>query len=192
MVSVLLCGVGGQGTILAGDILAKVAGQAGCQVSLSEVHGMAQRGGSVDTLIRFGPEVHSPLICVGEADFVVAFEALEAARWAPYLRPGGTLVMSITRIPPLPVMIGKATYPDGLEAALAQRCTVIAADARTQAAEAGSERAANLFLLGVLSGLLPFDEQVWQRVIGGRVPPGTIEANQRAFARGRDKAREGR
>lgn len=192
VVSVLLCGVGGQGTILAGDIVAKVAAASGCEVSLSEVHGMAQRGGSVDTLIRFGPEVHSPLICTGEADVVVAFEALEAARWARYLAPSGTLIMSTTRIAPLPVLIGAAAYPDGLDDELAAKCAVIAADAQREATEEGDPRAANLFLLGILSGLLPFDERVWRQVIEARVPPKSVEVNQRAFARGRAKTREGR
>jgi indolepyruvate ferredoxin oxidoreductase beta subunit len=190
--SVLLCGVGGQGTILAGDLLAKTAAASGCDVSLSGLHGMSQRGGSVDTLIRFGRQVHSPLICRGEADFVVAFETLEAARWATYLRPGGTLVMSRTRIAPLPVLLGKSEYPETVERELAAQCRLIAADAVEEAVRAGSARAANLFLLGVLSGLLPFDEQTWREVIEARVPAKTIEVNLRAFERGRAMAGEGR
>lgn len=192
VVSVLLCGVGGQGTILAGDVLARVAAASGCEVSLSEVHGMAQRGGSVDSLIRFGPEVHSPLICTGEADVIVAFETIEAARWAPYLKPHGTLIASKARIPPLPVLLGKIPYPEGLLEDLAAQCRVITADATGEAAQVGSPRAANLYLLGVLSGLLPFDEQAWHQVIEARVPPKTIDVNKRAFARGRAVTCEGR
>jgi indolepyruvate ferredoxin oxidoreductase beta subunit len=192
VISVLFCGVGGQGTILAGDLLAKVAANAGCDVTLSEVHGMSQRGGSVDTLIRFGPEVHSPLICLGEADVVVAFEELEGARWAPYLREGGTIVLALTRIAPLPVLLGKVRYPDGLVDDLSSKAQVVAVDAAGEAAQAGGARAANLVMLGALSTLLPFLAGDWEDVIRLRVPPKTVETNVRAFARGRAIAAEGR
>jgi indolepyruvate ferredoxin oxidoreductase, beta subunit len=190
--SVLMCGVWGQGTILAGDLLARAAAESGQDVSLSEVHGMSQRGGSVDTLVRFGPEVHSPLICRGEADVILAFEMLEAARWAAYLAPNGTMIMSRQRIAPLPVLLGKADYPTEIESELASQCRLIALDAVEEAAACGNVRAANLVLVGVLSALVPFTEQAWLAVIEARVPPKTIEVNTRAFRRGRELAGEGR
>lgn len=189
--SVLMCGVGGQGTILAGDLLARTAAESGQDVSLSEVHGMSQRGGSVDTLVRFGPEVHSPLICKGEADVVLAFEAIEAARWAPFLSPGGTLIMSRQRIAPLPVLLGKAAYPEGLEEDLAGQCRVIALDAVKEAEACGNARAANLVLIGVLAESLTFEDATWRSVIESRVPPKTVDVNMRAFERGRALAHEG-
>lgn len=190
--SVLLCGVGGQGTILAGDLLAKTAAACGLDITLSEVHGMSQRGGSVDTLVRFGSEVFSPLICRGEADFVLSFEELEAARWAPYLKAGGTLIMSLTRIAPLPVLLGKADYPEDLARDLSSKCRLIALDADVIARRSGSARAANLVLLGVLSAQLPFEEAKWREVIAARVPPKTLEINLRAFQQGRAVAAEER
>lgn len=192
VISVLLCGVGGQGTILAGDLLARVAAGAGCDVTLSEVHGMSQRGGSVDTLIRFGPEVFSPLICLGEADVVVAFEELEGARWAPYLREGGRMIVARTRIAPLGVLLGKTHYPEGLVDELSSKAQVVAVDAADLAAQAGSVRAANLVMLGALSTLLPFASGDWEDAIRHGVPPKTVQTNLRAFGRGRAIAAEGR
>lgn len=183
--SVLICGVGGQGNLLAGDLLAKTAAASGLEVSLAEVHGMAQRGGSVDTLVRFGSSVFSPLICEGEADFLVGFEELEAVRWSRFLRPEGTLVVARTRIAPLAVLLGKTPYPEGSIDALAERWRVIAVEADAIAREEGDPRSANVVLLGTLSALLPFEERTWRDTIVGRVPAQTVEVNLRAFARGR-------
>ena len=188
--TVVLAGVGGQGTILAGDVLAKVAVAEGHDVKLSEVHGMAQRGGSVDTVVRFGDEVLSPVVDRGVADHLIAFELTEGARALPYLRPGGTLIVNRRVVAPLPVMIGDLPYPEGLEAALIAESAVML-DAEARACEAGSPRSANVVLLGAASYALPFSAETWAGVIEQRVPPKTVEANLRAFALGRDACAEG-
>ncbi|MBN2847707.1 MAG: indolepyruvate oxidoreductase subunit beta [Coriobacteriia bacterium] len=188
--TVVLAGVGGQGTILAGDVLAKVAVAEGHDVKLSEVHGMAQRGGSVDTVVRFGDEVHSPVVNHGMADHLIAFEIIEGARALPYLRPGGTLVVNRRMVAPLPVLIGDMAAPGGLEDALYAEGAIFL-DAEALACQAGSPRSANVVLLGAASYGLPFAAETWTRVIEGRVPPATVEANLRAFALGRDACAEG-
>lgn len=188
--SVLLVGVGGQGTILAGDVLAKVAAASGLDVKLSEVHGMSQRGGSVDTMVRFGEKVHSPVVSRGEVDHLVAFEIIEAARWLPYLRPGGRLLVDRRTIRPLPVLTGALPPTTGLEAALFAE-DVVYIDADALACRAGSPRSANVVLLGALSTGLPFDAEVWRQVIAGRVPPKTVDANLAAFELGRQACGEG-
>jgi indolepyruvate ferredoxin oxidoreductase beta subunit len=188
--TVMLAGVGGQGTILAGDVLAKVAVAEGHDVKLSEVHGMAQRGGSVDTVVRFGDVVFSPVVDHGVADHLIAFETIEAARCLPFLRPDGRLVVNRRVVAPLPVLIGDLPAPDDLEPALAVHGAIFL-DAEALACEAGSPKSANVVLLGAASYGLPFDEKTWQTVIEGRVPPKTVEANLRAFALGRDACAEG-
>jgi indolepyruvate ferredoxin oxidoreductase beta subunit len=188
--SVLLVGVGGQGTILAGDVLAKVAADSGLDVKLSEVHGMSQRGGSVDTTVRFGKKVHSPVIDVGGADHLVAFETIEAARWLPFLRPGGTLLVNDRTISPLPVLTGALPRPAGLRAVLAEEGATFI-DAEAVACEAGTPRSANVVLLGALSLGLPFAEEDWRRIITSRVPTRTVAANLEAFSLGRKAAATG-
>ncbi|MEL7667704.1 MAG: indolepyruvate oxidoreductase subunit beta [Actinomycetota bacterium] len=188
--TVVLAGVGGQGTILAGDVLAKVAVAEGHDVKLSEVHGMAQRGGSVETFVRFGAQVFSPVVDQGVADHLIAFEMTEAARTLRYLRPGGTLVVNRRVMASLPVLIGDVPAPDGLEAALSSEGAIFL-DAEALACEAGSPRSANIVLMGAASYGLPFDTTTWERVIGERVPPKTVEANLRAFHLGRDACAEG-
>ncbi|MHB1340148.1 MAG: indolepyruvate oxidoreductase subunit beta [Coriobacteriia bacterium] len=188
--TVVLAGVGGQGTILAGDVLAKVAIAGGFDVRLSEVHGMAQRGGSVDTVVRFGAEVHSPIVDPGVADHLIAFELIEAARKLPYLKPGGRLVVNNRQIQPLPVLTGALPVPTGLEAALAYEDAVFI-DAEALACEAGSPRSANIVLMGAASYGLPFDEGMWEEVIASRVPAKTVEGNLRAFGLGRKACAEG-
>lgn len=182
--TVLLAGVGGQGTILASDVLAKVAAAAGLDVKLSEVHGMSQRGGSVDTVVRFGDRVHSPLADEGMVDVLIAFELLEGARWAHFVKCGGGIFVNTRKIAPLPVMIGDAEYPGGLEAALEEAGAVLL-DADALACEAGSPRSANVVMLGALSTALGFEEETWRDVIAARVPPATCEANLKAFDLGR-------
>lgn len=188
--SVMLVGVGGQGTILAADVLAKVAASTGLDVKLAEVHGMSQRGGSVDTIVRFGERVFSPTIDAGGADHLVSFELLEAARWLHYLKPGGRLVVNDRTIAPLPVLIGDEAAPTGLEAALAYEGAVLL-DAEEIACKAGSPRSANVVLLGALSVGLPFPVSVWREVITARVPPKTIDGNLAAFELGRAACQEG-
>jgi indolepyruvate ferredoxin oxidoreductase beta subunit len=188
--SVLLVGVGGQGTILASDVLAKVAAASGLDVKLAEVHGMSQRGGSVDTAVRFGKHVHSPVIDAGVADHLIAFEIIEAARWIHFLSPEGRLVVNARMIPPLPVLTGDFAEPTGLEAAL--RCEgAVFIDAEELACEASSPRSANVVLLGAMSVGLPFEADAWREVIRSRVPAKTIEGNLAAFDLGRKACAEG-
>lgn len=188
--SVVLAGVGGQGTILAGDVLAKVAVAEGYDVKLSEVHGMAQRGGAVDTVVRFGEMVHSPVVDPGTADHLIAFELLEAARALRFLRPGGRLVVNTRTVAPLPVLIGDLPTPPWLEARLVDEGAIFL-DAEALACEAGSPRSANIVLMGAASFGLPFAYETWERVIESRVPAKTVEANLRAFRLGSDACAEG-
>lgn len=187
--TVVLAGVGGQGTILAGDVLAKVAVAAGLDVKLSEVHGMAQRGGSVDTVVRFGDHVFSPIADPGSADHLVAFELIEAARKIQYLRPEGRLLVNTRIIEPLPVLTGEYPPTAGIEAALMAEDAVFV-DAEALACEAGDTRSANIVLLGALSTGLEFDHEAWRDVIAGRVPPKTVEVNLAAFESGRAACEE--
>jgi indolepyruvate ferredoxin oxidoreductase beta subunit len=188
--TVMLVGVGGQGTILAADVLAKVAAAAGLDVKLSEVHGMSQRGGSVDTAVRFGDHVYSPTVDAGGADHLVAFELLEAARWLHYCKPEGRIVVNNRTIAPLPVLIGEQATPTGVEATLRFEGAVII-DADEIACEAGSPRSANVVLLGALSVGLPFPEAAWRDVITVRVPAKTVEGNLAAFELGRAACSKG-
>ena len=188
--TVLLCGVGGQGTILAGDVLARTAAAAGLDVKLSEVHGMSQRGGSVDTTVRFGDRVRAPIVSAGEVDVLVAFEVIEAARRIPFLKPGGGLFVNVRTIQPLPVLTGALPAPVGLLPAL-QREGAVFIDAEAVACEVASPRSANVVLMGALSTALPFDVAVWETVIEGRVPPKTVTANLAAFERGRAACQSG-
>lgn len=187
--TVMLAGVGGQGTILAGDVLARVAAAEGLDVKLAEVHGMAQRGGSVDTAVRFGDLVLSPIVDVGGADHLVGFEMIEAARRLPFLSRDGRLLVSSRIIDPLPVLIGLAPPATDLEGVLAAEGAVFV-DAEALACEAGDTRSANAVLLGALSVALDFAEETWRDVIERRVPVKTAETNLRAFALGREACRE--
>jgi indolepyruvate ferredoxin oxidoreductase, beta subunit len=186
----MLVGVGGQGTILASDVLAKVAAASGLDVTLAEVHGMSQRGGSVDTVVRFGEHVYSPTVDTGGADHLVSFELLEAARWLHWLKPGGRLVVNNRTIAPLPVLIGEWGTPTGIEAALAYEGAIFL-DAEELACEAGSPKSANIVLMGALSFGLPFEAESWRDVIARRVPPKTVDGNLAAFELGRKACREG-
>lgn len=188
--TVMLCGVGGQGTILAADLLAKVAAGAGMQVKLSEVHGMAQRGGSVDTVVKFGDEVHSPVTDPGMVDHLVGFEIIEAMRRVHYVKPEGRLLVNPAAIQPLPVLIGDLPSPRGLEAMLADEGAIFI-DADALACQAGSPKSANVVLMGALSTGLAFDEELWRTTISKRVPPKTVEANLRAFDLGRQACDRG-
>jgi indolepyruvate ferredoxin oxidoreductase beta subunit len=188
--TVMLCGVGGQGTILAADLLAKVAAASGLEVKLSEVHGMAQRGGSVDTVVKFGEEVLSPVTDPGMVDHLVAFEIIEAMRRVHYVKPEGRLLVNPTAIQPLPVLIGDVAAPHGIAEILADEGAIFI-EADELACEAGSPKSANVVLMGALSTGLPFSEELWREVISGRVPPKTVEANMKAFALGRQACGRG-
>jgi indolepyruvate ferredoxin oxidoreductase beta subunit len=189
--NILIVGVGGQGTLLAGKVLAKAALAAGNDVKVSEVHGMAQRGGSVVTEVRFGPEVYSPLIPKGEGDVIVAFEQLEALRWLPYLKPGGRVIVSDQKIEPMPVILGAAEYPEGIAERIQKTCPgTVAVSALAIARECGNERAVNVVLLGVLAGILNLPDSDWEYALGQSVPPATLEANRAAFRAGREYGAE--
>lgn len=185
--TVLLCGVGGQGTILAADILAKVAAAHGFDVKLSEVHGMAQRGGSVTTIVRFGDEVHAPVTDPGCADALVSFEMLEALRSAHYLKSTGTIFVNDETINPLSVKIGAAKVEGDTRELLSEYNTRFV-PARKLACQLGSPRSTNIVLLGALSNVLPFSFDEWIDVIRGRVPAKTMSANLAAFEAGRASA----
>ena len=185
--TILLVGVGGQGTILAGQLLAMVAADAGLDVKVSEIHGMSQRGGSVSTIVRVGDKVESMIADPGCADIVVAFEAIEALRAQEFVREGGSLFVNDETITPVPVNIGTFKMPERVEERLAEIGARVI-DAGGIALEVGSPRSTNVVLVGALSTALPFEVEEWEDAIRRRVPPKTIEANLAAFARGREAA----
>ena len=189
--TVLLCGVGGQGTVLAADVLAHVALLGGKSVKVSEIHGMAQRGGSVTTVVRFGDEVRSMVCDPGCADVVVSFETTEALRSLLYLKEGGRMVVANDAIKPLPVATGKASMPAHATERLVAAGAVIV-PAGKLASDAGTAKASNVVLLGALSDALGFSADTWEEVIARRVPPKTVEANLAAFRKGSDFMKNGR
>jgi len=182
--TILLVGVGGQGTILAGQLLAMVAADAGLDVKVSEIHGMSQRGGSVSTVVRVGEKVESMVCDPGCADIVVAFEAVEALRAQQFLCDGGTLFVNDEQIVPVSVHVGNFTMPADTEERLAA-IGAVRIDAGEIARAAGSPKSTNVVLVGALSTALPFSVEEWQDAIRRRVPPKTIDANLEAFAKGR-------
>ena len=183
--SVIIVGVGGQGTLLASRLLGNVMLSQGYDVKMSEVHGMSQRGGSVVTYVRYGETVYSPVIQDGEADVILAFEQLEAARYLSCLKRGGLLLLNTQQIDPMPVVIGAAKYPQGLVQAMQEKgARLLALDALKLAKEAGSAKAVNVVLLGVLARQLDLDKQVWLDAIRATVKPQFIEMNEKAFALG--------
>ncbi|MBQ5335029.1 MAG: indolepyruvate oxidoreductase subunit beta [Oscillospiraceae bacterium] len=185
--SVMIVGVGGQGSLLASRILGNVLLQQGYAVKVSEVHGMSQRGGSVVTYVKYGDAVYSPTVEKGEADVIISFELLEAARWAGYLKKGGKIVTSTQTLDPMPVITGAASYPEGIvETLKGMGIDVTAVDALSLAETAGSAKASNVVLMGVVSKKMEFEEAVWQEALNQCVPAKFIEMNRRAFALGRE------
>lgn len=185
--TVLLVGVGGQGTILAGDLLAKAAAAAGLDVKISEIHGMSQRGGSVSTVVRFGEEVNTMVADEGCADVIVSFEAVEALRAQHYLAPEGRFFVNEELITPVSVNIGNAVMPhDAIECLQSMGATLISAG--DIARQEGSPKSTNVVLMGALSTALPFSVDIWHDVIAKRVPPKTVDANLAAFEAGRKAA----
>ncbi|HBT20904.1 MAG TPA: indolepyruvate oxidoreductase subunit beta [Peptococcaceae bacterium] len=183
--NILIVGVGGQGIILAGRIIGNAALKMGLNVKVSEIHGMAQRGGSVVTHVRFGRRVYSPTIEQGTADIILAFEKLEALRWMHYLRLGGTVIVNEQEIYPLPVLIGKGEYPsDVLEKIKRKDTHILALDAFQIAVEAGNPKAVNMVLVGALAAEMGFKKDLWHDVIKETVPKKSIEANIQAFNKG--------
>ena len=184
--NIMIVGVGGQGSLLASKLLGQLLLDAGCDVKVSEVHGMSQRGGSVVTYVRCGDSVASPVIDRGEADFIVSFELLEAARWLPYLKKDGQVVTNIQQIDPMPVITGAAQYPDNLvEKMRAAGAKVDAVDCLSLAMQAGSPKVVNLVLMGRLSHYFDMPEEEWERTIEKVVPKKFLEMNKVAFALGR-------
>ena len=185
--SIMIVGVGGQGTLLASRIIGTVLLSEGYDVKVSEVHGMSQRGGSVVTYIRYGEKVASPVIEQGQADMIISFEELEAARWLSYLKKGGRIVTNTQQIEPMPVITGNAAYPGNIiERMRSLGADVIALDALSLAVSAGTARAVNVVLMGVVSELFDFDEKVWQDALDQCVPAKVLEVNKKAFELGRN------
>ena len=183
--NIMIVGVGGQGSLLASKLLGKLFLSRGYDVKVSEVHGMSQRGGSVVTYVRYGDKVYSPIIDKGQADFILSFELLEAARWTDYLKPGGRIVTNTQQINPMPVITGAAQYPQGLVEKMRRAgMDVDAFDALSLAEEAGSAKAVNIVLLGRLSKGFDFTRAEWEQAIQESVPPKFLELNLRAFALG--------
>ena len=185
--NILIVGVGGQGTLLASVLLGNLALDKGYDVKLSEVHGMAQRGGSVVTHVKISEDiVNSPLIEQGDADIIIAFEELEAYRWLPYLKKGGTMYVNTQQILPMPVIMGQAEYTDNIMETLEKQAGKVKAfDALEIAERCGSIKAVNVVLLGAASRDLPFDEAAWVKVIEENVKPKFVELNKNAFEEGR-------
>ena len=183
--NIMIVGVGGQGSLLASKLLGRLLLSRGYDIKVSEVHGMSQRGGSVVTYVRFGDKVYSPVIDKGEADYIISFELLEAARWTEYLKPGGKIITNTQRINPMPVIIGAAEYPQGLtEPMTTAGLDVAAFDALALAEQAGSSKAVNLVLMGRLSKYFDFTPEEWLTAIEASVPPKFLEMNKKAFGLG--------
>ena len=184
--NIMIVGVGGQGTLLASKLLGKILLENGMDVKVSEVHGMSQRGGSVVTYVCAGEKAYSPVIDEGEADYIVSFELLEAARWTSYLKKGGKLITNTQQINPMPVITGAAEYPEDIVKKLeATGIDVDAFDALAPAVEAGSTKAVNIVLMGRLSKYFDFDEEMWLDAIERSVPERFIQLNREAFKLGR-------
>ena len=185
--NIMIVGVGGQGSVLASKLLGRLLLNEGYDVKVSEVHGMSQRGGSVVTYVRYGDRVASPVIDEGEADCIVSFELLEAARWLPFLKKDGRIVTNIQQIDPMPVITGAAVYPENLvEKMTAAGAAVDALDCVSLAEQAGNVKAVNLVLLGRLSHYFDFSEEAWQKAIEESVPEKFLEVNRKAFALGKN------
>lgn len=183
--SVMIVGVGGQGSLLASRILGNVLLNQGFDVKVSEVHGMSQRGGSVVTYVKYGEKVYSPVIEKGEADIIISFEKLESARWIPYLKKGGHLITSIQKIDPMPVITGNMEYPEDIDGKIKNLgIDIISVDALGLAEQAGTAKASNVVLMGVLSTKMGFEESVWQKALEQCVPSKFLELNKKAFALG--------
>lgn len=185
--SIMIVGVGGQGSLLASRLLGNVLLSQGFDVKVSEVHGMSQRGGSVVTYVKYGEKVYSPVIEKGEADVIISFEELEAARYLPYLKKGGHIITSTQKIDPMPVITGAAEYPTDIVKKISEKgVKVTAVDALSLAEQAGNSKASNVVLMGVASKSTDFDVSVWQEAIKACVPPKFLELNQKAFELGRE------
>ena len=184
--NIMIVGVGGQGSLLASKMLGNLLIDEGYDVKVSEVHGMSQRGGSVVTYVRFGDKVYSPIIDKGEADFIISFEKIEAARYASYLKPNGKIIVNTQQIDPMPVITGAAEYPtDALDKLSSLGLSVDSLDALAPAIEAGSSKAVNIVLMGRLSKYMDISEEKWINAIKKSVNAKFVEMNLKAFELGR-------
>lgn len=183
--NIMIVGVGGQGSLLASKLLGRLLTDQGYDVKVSEVHGMSQRGGSVVTYVRFGDKVYSPLITDGEADYLLSFEKLEAARWAACLKPGGQIIVNTQEIDPMPVITGAASYPSHILSELTDKgVKVDAVDALDLALQAGSVKAVNIVLLARLAKHFDIPFETWMEAIRGTVAPRFADMNAKAFTLG--------
>ncbi len=182
--NIMIVGVGGQGTLLTSRILGKLAINAGYDVKLSEVHGMAQRGGSVVTYVRYGDKVAEPIIEEGCADVLIAFERLEALRYLHFLKKDGVVIVNDQRMDPITVVIGAATYPEGIIDTLKSKRKTLVVDAMAKAKEIASPKSFNVVVLGAAAKHMSFKKEEWIKVIESTVPPKTIEKNLQAFEMG--------
>ena len=180
--SIMIVGVGGQGSLLASKLMGHVLLAQGYDVKVSEVHGMSQRGGSVVTYVKYGEKVYSPTVEIGEADLIIAFELLEAARYVPYLKHGATIIVNAQRIDPMPVITGAATYPsDIVEKIRAKGIHIAEVDALGLAQQAGNAKSVNVVLMGVLSNYMNIRKELWLAAINECVPERFRELNLTAF-----------
>jgi indolepyruvate ferredoxin oxidoreductase beta subunit len=182
--NIMIVGVGGQGTLLTSRILGGLATLGGYDVKLSEVHGMAQRGGSVVTFVRYGEKVAEPIVEEGQADVIIAFERLEALRYAHFLKKDGALVVNDWRIDPMPVVIGAAEYPEGILDTLRKMYKVYTVNATEESKKLGNPRVFNLVVLGIAAQHMDFTKEQWYEVIEKTVPPKTVDINKKAFDAG--------
>ncbi len=187
--NIMIVGVGGQGTLLTSRIIGKVALAGGYDVKISEVHGMAQRGGSVVTFVRYGERVCEPVVEEGQADVIIAFERLEALRYAHFLKKDGVLVVNDCRIDPMTVVIGAKEYPEGILEGLKKNHTLYSIDGQKIALELGNSKVLNSVVLGFAAPFIGFDKEAWLNVVETTVPPKTIEINKKAFAYGYEAER---
>ncbi len=186
--NIMVVGVGGQGTLLTSRIIGKTALNAGLDVKLSEVHGMAQRGGSVVTFVRFGKDVCEPVVEEGDADILISFERLEALRYAHFLKKDGKIILNDHRIDPMTVVIGASTYPDGIIETLKKEHEVYVIDGINIAKELGNSKVLNSVVLGLSAKFIGFSKEQWLETIYKTVPQKTIEINEKAFLAGYEKA----
>ena len=182
--NIMIVGVGGQGTLLASRILGNLLVEKGYDVKVSEVHGMSQRGGSVVTYVKYGDRVYSPIIDKGEADIILAFERLEALRALPYLKKGGKIIVNDRATMPMPVITGAAEYPEGILETLSAVADIKSLDALAIAEEAGSVKAVNVVLIGVLAASTDIPKEEWLDVLRATVPPKFLDVNLKAFEKG--------
>ena len=182
--SIMIVGVGGQGTLLASRILGNTVINEGYDVKVSEVHGMSQRGGSVVTYVKFGDKVYSPIIDLGEADIILAFEQLEAYRALPYLKKGGRMIANTQKMNPMPVITGAAQYPDDILDKIAEKADLVSVDALELAERAGNIKAVNVALIGVMAKNTDISYEKWVETIKTTVPPKFLGVNLRAFELG--------